>query len=99
MSLSITKNTQELMERLITQAEASAAKAYQLIDALYQRGACDYLAVLDARRSKLDVSDEFAKAETALRVSMVSIYPAFGGGWAVQPTESHAADYNPPDKR
>lgn len=67
----------------LTEAEASAEKAYRLVDALYQRGAGDYLAVLDAQRSKLAVSDERAKAETAVSVAMVSLYRAFGGGWTV----------------
>lgn len=67
----------------LTEAEASAEKAYRLVDALYQHGAGNYLAVLDAQRSKLAVSDERAKAETAVSVAMVSIYRAFGGGWQV----------------
>lgn len=65
----------------LTAAETSAEKAYRLVDALYQRGVGDYLAVLDAQRSKLAVSDERTKAETAAGVAMVSIYRAFGGGW------------------
>jgi NodT family efflux transporter outer membrane factor (OMF) lipoprotein len=67
----------------LTEAEASAEKAYRLVDALYQRGAGNYLAVLDAQRSKLAVSDERAKAETAVSVATVSLYRAFGGGWTV----------------
>ncbi|AEF99177.1 efflux transporter outer membrane subunit [Methylomonas methanica] len=67
----------------LTEAEASAEKAYRLVDALYQRGAGNYLAVLDAQRRKLDVSDERAKAETAVSVAMVSLYRAFGGGWII----------------
>ncbi|MCQ8119876.1 TolC family protein, partial [Methylomonas rosea] len=67
----------------LTEAEASAEKAYRLVDALYQRGASDYLAVLDAQRSKLAVSDERARAETAVGVAMVSLYRAFGGGWTM----------------
>ncbi|MDP3331826.1 MAG: TolC family protein [Methylococcaceae bacterium] len=67
----------------LTEAEASAEKAYRLVDALYQRGAGNYLAVLDAQRSKLAVSDERAKAETAVGVAMVSLYRAFGGGWTL----------------
>jgi len=67
----------------LTEAEASAEKAYRLVDALYRRGAGDYLAVLDAQRSKLAVSDEHAKAETAVSVAMVSLYRAFGGGWTI----------------
>jgi outer membrane protein TolC len=72
----------------LTEAEASAEKAYRLVDALYQRGAGNYLAVLDAQRSKLAVSDERAKAETAVSVAMVSLYRAFGGGWTIASSDS-----------
>jgi NodT family efflux transporter outer membrane factor (OMF) lipoprotein len=66
----------------LSQAEISAEKAYRLAETLYRQGAGDYLTLLDTQRSKLAVSDEHAKAETALQVSMVSIYRAFGGGWS-----------------
>jgi len=72
----------------LTEAEASAEKAYRLVNALYRRGAGDYLAVLDAQRSKLAVSDERAKAETAVSVAMVSLYRAFGGGWTISSSDS-----------
>lgn len=65
----------------LTAAEASAEKACRLVDALYRRGAGNYLAVLDAERSKLAVNDERTQAETATSVAMVSLYRAFGGGW------------------
>lgn len=65
-----------------SEAETAADKAYRLSVELYQRGAGDYLSVLDAQRSKLAVADELAKAETASRVALVSLYRAFGGGWA-----------------
>ena len=38
--------------------------------------------VLDAERTRLATSDERTQAETAVRVSLVSIYRAFGGGWS-----------------
>ncbi|NJA04240.1 TolC family protein [Methylococcaceae bacterium WWC4] len=72
----------------LTEAEASAEKAYRLVDALYSRGAENYLAVLDAQRGKLTASDERTKAETATSVAMVSLYRAFGGGWAVDSSAS-----------
>jgi NodT family efflux transporter outer membrane factor (OMF) lipoprotein len=68
-------------KKQLSEAEKSAQKAYQSTDALYQRGVKDYLSLLDARRNKLTVGDERAKAETAMCVSMVSLYRAFGGGW------------------
>ncbi|PPD51231.1 MAG: transporter [Methylobacter sp.] len=81
------RSATDSFSRLI-EAEASAEKAYRLADALYQRGAGNYLAVLDAQRSKLAVSDERAKAETAVSVAMVSLYRAFGGGWTMSSSDS-----------
>jgi NodT family efflux transporter outer membrane factor (OMF) lipoprotein len=72
----------------LTEAEASADKAIRLVDALYRRGAGEYLAVLDAQRSKLAVSEERAKAETAVSVAVVSLYRAFGGGWTIASSDS-----------
>lgn len=68
-------------KKQLSDAEKSARKAYQSTDALYQRGVKDYLSLLDARRNTLTVGDEQVKAETAMRVSLVSLYRAFGGGW------------------
>jgi len=65
----------------MAEAETAAEQAYRLADALYRRGASDYLSVLDAQRGKLAVADERAKAETAASVAVVSLYRAFGGGW------------------
>jgi len=71
----------------MAEAETAAEQAYRLANALYQRGANDYLSALDAQRSKLVVADERAKAETAVRVALVSIYRALGGGWSAE--EAH----------
>lgn len=68
----------------MTEAETSAEEAYRLANGLYRHAANDYLSVLDAQRTKLLVSDERAKAETAVRVALVSIYRAFGGGWVAE---------------
>ena len=84
------RSTTDSLGRLI-EAEASAEKAYRLVDALYQRGSDNYLALLDAQRSKLAVSDERAKAETAVSVAMVSLYRAFGGGWTKFSSDSGIA--------
>jgi len=77
----VAHTTSRERKKQLSEAEKSAQKAYQSTDALYQRGVKDYLSLLDARRNKLTVGDERAKAETAMCVSMVSLYRAFGGGW------------------
>lgn len=68
----------------MSEAEVAADQAYRLADALYQSGVNDYLSLLDAQRSKLAVADERVKAETAVCVSIVSLYRAFGGGWTAE---------------
>jgi len=77
----VTHTTSKERKKQLSEAERSAQKAYQSTDALYQRGVKDYLSLLDARRNTLTVGDERAKAQTAMCVSMVSLYRAFGGGW------------------
>ena len=84
-------SSKERREQLL-QAEQAAEKTYRFSEALYQRGASDYLSVLDAQRSKLSINDERVKAETAVRVSLVSLCRAFGGGWAVERSVSRTND-------
>ncbi|HEY8096819.1 MAG TPA: TolC family protein [Methylobacter sp.] len=84
-------SSQERRNRM-SEAETAAEEAYRLANALYHQGASDYLSVLDAQRSKLVVADERAKAETAVRVSIVSLYRAFGGGWDVEPSTGESPE-------
>ncbi|MGJ0514678.1 MAG: TolC family protein [Methylomicrobium sp.] len=77
----VAHTTSKERKKQLSEAEKSAQKAYQSTEALYQRGVKDYLSLLDARRNTLTVGDERAKAETAMSVSLVSLYRAFGGGW------------------
>jgi NodT family efflux transporter outer membrane factor (OMF) lipoprotein len=69
----------------LVRAETAAERSHTHAQAFYQRGAADFLSVLDAQRIKLSTSDERTQAETAVRVALVSIYRAFGGGWSVEP--------------
>jgi NodT family efflux transporter outer membrane factor (OMF) lipoprotein len=66
----------------LVRAETAAERSHTHAQAFYQRGAADFLSVLDAQRIRLATSDERAQAETSVRVSLVSIYRAFGGGWS-----------------
>ncbi|HVS26565.1 MAG TPA: TolC family protein [Burkholderiales bacterium] len=68
----------------LTQAAEAAARAEHLAQEFYKRGVTDFLAVLDSERRKLTAEDDRVKAETAVSVSMVSLYRAFGGGWVTE---------------
>ncbi|MCP9448457.1 MAG: efflux RND transporter permease subunit [Nitrospira sp.] len=80
-------SSKERREQLL-KAETAAENTYLSSEALYQRGARDYLSVLDAQRTKLLINDERVKAETAVRISLISLFRAFGGGWAANLGES-----------
>ncbi|HSF68308.1 MAG TPA: TolC family protein [Nitrospiraceae bacterium] len=70
----------------LVRAETAAERSHAHAQAFYQRGAVDFLSVLDAQRTRLSTSDERTKAETAVRVALVSLYRAFGGGWSGEPS-------------
>jgi multidrug efflux system outer membrane protein len=70
----------------LVRAETAAERSHAHAHAFYQRGAVDFLSVLDAQRTRLSTSDERTKAETAVRVALVSLYRAFGGGWSGEPS-------------
>ncbi len=65
----------------LIQAETAADKAFQAIESLYRQGVTTYPSVLDAQMGRLSSMDEQVQAKTALRVSMISLYRSFGGGW------------------
>ncbi|CAI8809702.1 MULTISPECIES: efflux transporter outer membrane subunit [Methylococcus] len=69
----------------LADAEAAAEHARHSTEALYRRGAANYLAVLDSKASKLSVLGEAVKARTTALVALVSLYRAFGGGWLEEP--------------
>jgi NodT family efflux transporter outer membrane factor (OMF) lipoprotein len=88
----VTHTSSKARREQLLQAEIEAEKTYRFSEALYQRGASDYLSVLDAQRTKLSINDERVKAETAVRVSVVSLCRAFGGGWVVEGSVSRSHD-------
>lgn len=79
----VTHSASKEREKQLLEAEQAAENACQSTEALYQRGVKDYLSLLDARRNKLTVDDENLKVKTAINVSIVSLYRAFGGGWNI----------------
>lgn len=79
------------LDRLL-QAETAAEQSRREADALFRQGATDLLGVLDAQRSKLQISDQRISAETEIAVAMVSLYRAFGGGWSEAPESAEVAN-------
>ena len=65
-------------------ATESAKRAERQAGVLYEKGAVDYLALLDAQRAALASEDGLARAQTDVALSLVGLYRAFGGGWAME---------------
>jgi multidrug efflux system outer membrane protein len=47
----------------------------------FENGAADFLPVLDAERSLLQIEDQLADTETRTATSLVAVYKAVAGGW------------------
>ncbi|WP_454688494.1 efflux transporter outer membrane subunit [Achromobacter aloeverae] len=69
---------------------ASSADAYALARARYARGMTDLLAQLDAERGDLQARSDLADSDSRLRMDLVAIYKAVGGG-ALQPPDAPAS--------
>ena len=76
----------------LRRAEATAEQSRIEADALFRQGATDLLGVLDAQRTKLQISGQRVAAETEMAVAMVSLYRAFGGGWSEDPGPTEVAN-------
>jgi multidrug efflux system outer membrane protein len=64
--------------RTVVQASQKAAGLARL---RYQFGVSDFLAVLDAERTRLVAEDLLADSETRTALTLIAVYKALGGGW------------------
>jgi multidrug efflux system outer membrane protein len=62
---------------------AAARRDEQIASQTYARGLADALAEIDAQRSVLQAEDQLAQAQGKLRLDLVALYKALGGGWPV----------------
>jgi len=69
-------------EHLAASLEA-AERAQRRAEALFGKGAADYLTVLDAQRTALTVEDSLVRSSAGVALATVGLYRAFGGGWEV----------------
>jgi multidrug efflux pump len=70
----------------LRQSERSATQALTLARQRYDGGIADFLPVLDAERTQLDIQAQLASSETRTATGLIAIYKALGGGW-----EAHRA--------
>ncbi len=59
-------------------SERAAAEAVELARQRYQDGVADFLSVLDAERTLLDLQEQLVQSETRTATSLVAVYKALG---------------------
>lgn len=64
------------------QAAESAREYLELAQQQYSTGLVDFLAVLDAQRTVLELEDQVATSTGELATGEAELYKALGGGWA-----------------
>lgn len=67
-------------EHLQDAAEASAEAARQARQR-FEVGVVDFLQVIDAERSRLEIEDSLARSHTRSATALVGLYKALAGGW------------------
>lgn len=64
-------------------AAVAARNAAQLARQMYQSGLADFQKVLETERTRLSTEDNLASAEAGMRLQLIALYKALGGGWAL----------------
>lgn len=65
----------------IVDATEASRRAAELARLRFEHGVSDFLQVLDAERTLLEVEDAYARSRTEAATSLVAVYKALGGGW------------------
>lgn len=65
----------------LQQAASASSQAARFARQKFEIGSGDFLSVLDAERSQLEVNAQLAQSETQLLLNLVAVYKALGGGW------------------
>jgi multidrug efflux system outer membrane protein len=74
-------NRERARRALLVSAAQSSEKAQELARQRFERGAADFLTVLDAELRLLQDQDRLAQSETATATALTALYKALGGGW------------------
>jgi multidrug efflux system outer membrane protein len=71
--------------------QKAAQAGYQAADFArkkFEIGSSDFLTVLDAQRSQLNISAQLAQSDMQLLLNLVAVYKSLGGGWQVEQSAS-----------
>lgn len=76
-------------------AAVAARNAAQLARQMYQSGLADFQKVLETERTRLSTEDNLASAEAGMRLQLIALYKALGGGWALAAQRPDAGATSP----
>jgi outer membrane protein, multidrug efflux system len=62
-------------------AEEATRRTVEIAQNRYRAGESDFLTVLDAQRSLLNIQDQLAASNAQVTTNVISLYKALGGGW------------------
>jgi NodT family efflux transporter outer membrane factor (OMF) lipoprotein len=76
---------ENIRHQALARAVQSSQQALDISSQLYQNGLADYLRVLESQRSVYQNQDALAQSDSAVALSLVTLYKALGGGWEDSP--------------
>jgi NodT family efflux transporter outer membrane factor (OMF) lipoprotein len=62
-------------------AEQATRRTVEISQDRYREGESDFLTVLDAQRSLLNIQDQLAESDGQVTTNVIRLYKALGGGW------------------
>jgi outer membrane protein TolC len=65
----------------LDQSVRSSRQTLELAQRRYRAGISNFLPVLDAQRTVLQVEQDYANSASTLAADLVALYKALGGGW------------------
>jgi multidrug efflux system outer membrane protein len=79
---------EQVRRNYLRKSADSAVAATALARQRYIGGIADFLPVLDAERTQLEIEAQLAQSETRTATSLVALYKALGGGWESEQASS-----------
>jgi multidrug efflux system outer membrane protein len=89
-ALSSYRYSRQRVAELELAAQASF-RAEELSRVRYEAGAADFLSVLDAQRTQLQVTDQLAQSRSDRATALISVYKSLGVGWDLAAANSALA--------
>lgn len=69
-------------------ANEAGARSEELARVRYEAGAADFLSVLDAQRTQLQIADQLAQSRADRATALIAVYKSLGIGWDLQDAQA-----------